>query len=122
VTRDEALDLFSAAYDGELSASQRPAFDAGLASDSELRAEFDEFRSLLDETRCLDPDVDVAAPDLLPAVQRKLRARSRGRYYRDRFSATGGKGAALLPLLLAAVMLVVIGVAWFALTYIQVQP
>ena len=120
MTRDEAQELFSAAYDGELAPEQRTAFDAVLAGDAELRAEFAEFRALLDEAHRLEDAPDLEVPDLLPNVQKKLRARSRGRFYRDRFATTGMRGA-LWPLLLALAMLLVIGVTWFGLTYIDVQ-
>ena len=141
MTGEEARERFSEAYDDELSAEERAAFDAALDADPELRAEYDDFRALLDGTHALaaedDPDLrdDVAlrraflegfaesgadepVPDLLPGVQKKIRERSRGRYYRDRFAE---RGKYATPLLLAIVMALVLGMAWFGLSYVQLE-
>jgi anti-sigma factor RsiW len=138
VTGDEARERFSEAYDDELSAEERAAFEALLVEDEVLRAEWDDFRALLDGTHALaeadDPELhdDVAArreflegrggdegvPDLLAGVQKKIRERSRGRYYRDRFAERGRNAT---PLLLAIVMALVLGMAWFGLSYVQLE-
>jgi anti-sigma factor RsiW len=139
VTGDEARERFSEAYDDELSAEERAAFEAALAADASLRAEYEEFRALLsgalpalaaDEPELHDDvearraflagtaDGDVPVPDLLPGVQKKLRERSRGRYYRDRFAE---RGRYATPLLLAIVMALVLGMAWFGLSYVQLE-
>jgi len=141
VTGDEARERFSEAYDAELSAEERAAFEAALAADDSLRAEYEEFRALLsgalpalaaDEPELHDDvearraflagsataDTDVPVPDLLPGVQKKLRERSRGRYYRDRFAE---RGRYATPLLLAIVMALVLGMAWFGLSYVQLE-
>jgi hypothetical protein len=52
------------------------------------------------------------APDLLGGVQRKLRQRSKGKFYADGWSTTGAR---LNYTLIALVMLLVITVAYFAL-------
>jgi len=54
------------------------------------------------------------------SVQRKIRARSRGRFYRDRFSQTSGTRA-MLPILVGVAMLVVLGIAWLAMQYSVVE-
>jgi anti-sigma factor RsiW len=139
VTGDEARERFSEAYDDELSAEERAAFEAALAADASLHAEYEEFRALLsgalpalaaDEPELHDDvearraflagtaDGDVPVPDLLPGVQKKLRERSRGRYYRDRFAE---RGRYATPLLLAIVMALVLGMAWFGLSYVQLE-
>ncbi|MEZ4252572.1 MAG: hypothetical protein R3B99_30550 [Polyangiales bacterium] len=143
MTGDEARERFSEAYDDELSAEERAAFDAALDADPALRAEYEDFRALLDGTHALaggdDPDLhdDVAlrraflegtafegegsdepVPDLLPGVQKKIRERSRGRYYRDRFAE---RGKLATPVLLAVVMALVLGMAWFGLSYVQLE-
>jgi hypothetical protein len=116
MNRDEARENFSAAFDGELGEA-RAAFDALLAEDAELREEYEEFAQLLRETQSLAfdealPEAGGApTPDLLAGVQRKLRVRSGGRYYRDRFSERSVRGLSV-PVLVAALMLVVL-VVWF---------
>lgn len=139
---DQARDLFSDAYDGTLSAEQRAAFDALLAEDAALRAEFEELKELLDEThqlkdlfreggiseaealeafvadRPLPGDADPP-PDLLKGVQRKIRERSRGRFYRDRFTEKRTMG--WTPLILALLMVLILGVAWFGMSYVELQ-
>jgi anti-sigma factor RsiW len=124
MTPDEARELFSEAYDGQLSPEQQRAFEAQLAADVELQAEYEEFRALLGQAHSLALDDEAPAPDLLGPIQNKLRERSGGRFYRDRFSQLGGRPgrSALTPLLLAGTMLVVIAAAWLVLHYVQIDP
>lgn len=142
MSADEARDLFSDAYDGTLSAEQQAAFDALLEKDSELRTEFEELKALLDETHSLKemfreggiseaealeafmadrplPGETEPPPDLLKGVQRKIRERSRGRFYRDRFTEKRTMG--WTPLILAFLMVLILGVAWFGMSYVQLQ-
>jgi anti-sigma factor RsiW len=114
MTSQEARELFSAAYDAELDAGTQRAFESALSDDAALAAEYEEFRALLQAAAEGPGPVSSPAPDLLSGVQRRLRARSRGRYYGDR----AGLGARS-PLLLAVVMLVLAGLAWFALRVVQ---
>ena len=110
MTSDEAREVFNEAHDGELDAAARAAFDAALGADESLAKEYAEFESLLRTVAVPDDD----APDLLVGVQRKLHARSRGRFYRDRFAQRSGLGLTM-PLVLAVVMLVLLAAAWIAL-------
>ncbi len=55
---------------------------------------------------------DTSAPDLLVAVQKKIRRRSRGKFYGDGWSTTQTK---ISYALIAIVMLVLVGLAYFAL-------
>lgn len=112
MTSQEARELFSAAYDAELDSGTQQAFESALAGDSALAAEYAEFRSLL-RAAADEPPAAANAPDLLSGVQRRLRARSRGRYYGDRFAERAGLGARS-PLILAVIMLVLAGLAWLA--------
>ena len=124
MTRDEARDNFSAAFDGELGEA-RADFEALLAADAELREEYEEFAQLLRETQSLSLDEalpeagGMPTPDLLAGVQRKLRQRSGGRYYRDRFSERSARGFSL-PMVLAAVMLILLAAAFMALNWTMV--
>jgi anti-sigma factor RsiW len=120
MSSDEARELFSAVYDGELGDDEQKAFDAALAADDELKGEWNEFRDLLNEAHALDEEIDGEEPDLLAGVQNKIRSRSRGRFYKDRFAEAPGGG--LLPILMAGVMLLLVAVAWLMLHYVQVEP
>jgi anti-sigma factor RsiW len=112
MTPDEARDAFSAAYDAQLDAEAQQAFDAALARDASLAAEYAEFRSLL-QAAGFDV-VSGPVPDLLPGVQRRLRARSRGRFYADRFAERAGLGFRN-PISVLVAMLLIGGLAWAAL-------
>lgn len=116
MTREEARELFSAAFDAELDAASERALRAALEADPELAHEYAEFRATLERMRAAPPASD--APDLLPGVQRRLRQRSRGRYYADRFSERLGLGA-WQPVVLAIVMLALLGLAWLGLSVLQ---
>jgi anti-sigma factor RsiW len=113
---DEARDLFSQAFEGDLDAARREAFDAALASDEELRREYQDFVETFQlVARMGAAEDDADAPDLVRGVQERIRKRSRGRYYRDRFSQRAGGPGWVLPLLLAIVSVLVIATAWLAL-------
>ena len=106
MTPAEARELFSAAFERELDAAQQQAFDAALAADAQLAREYQAFTAMLELARGSGADTapDEPVPDLLPGVQQRLRARSRGRFYADRFSERLGSGL-LQPLPLALIML-----------------
>ncbi len=59
------------------------------------------------------------APDILAGVQRKLRLRSRGKFYGDGWSTANAR---MSYVLVAIVMLLVLGVAYFALGPVDVMP
>lgn len=120
MTPDEARDRMSDAFEGELSEEDRLAFEALLASDAELRAEWAAFKSMMHETRAIG--LDVAPPiHLLGGVQQRLRARSRGRFYRDRFS-TMRRGEMVLPVVLGVVTIVLFLIAYAAMRYVEITP
>jgi anti-sigma factor RsiW len=121
MTSEQARERFSAALDGELEAGERDAFEHALQADGALAQEYAAFRATLEHARGAASAFarDVAAapastPDLLPGVQRRLRQRSRGRFYADRFSERLGRGLTQ-PLLLALVMVALLALAWFGL-------
>ncbi|MGD8861393.1 MAG: hypothetical protein PVI30_15395 [Myxococcales bacterium] len=117
MTPEQARELFSDAVEGELPPEQQRELDALLEGDPELRAELDEFRDMLELTRQAASEPPVV-PDLLPGVQERLRRRSRGRFYGDRFSRRAGLGL-LHPVALAVLMLAVLGAAWVALSVLD---
>jgi anti-sigma factor RsiW len=120
MTAGQARELFSEAYDGELDAAQAEAFAAALAADPALAREYDAFVVTLELAR----HPDAREPNLLPGVQQKLRARSRGRFYADRFAERAGSRL-LQPLPLALALLALLALAWLAqaaLSWIAVSP
>jgi anti-sigma factor RsiW len=110
VTGDEAREHFSEAVEGELSPDERRAFDAALAGDPALREEFARFEGAVRGAKALG-SVPPPPVDLVPGVQRKLRTRSRGRYYRDRFASRTPR-LAHAPLWIAAASLLALVGAW----------
>ncbi|HEY2732941.1 MAG TPA: hypothetical protein VGI70_03105 [Polyangiales bacterium] len=91
MTSDDARELFSLAYDLQLSAAEQQSFDAALVRDPELADEYAGFCATfaaISGERASDP----ATPNLLPSIQRRLRNASGGRYYGDRFAERSGVG------------------------------
>ncbi|MBK8171509.1 MAG: hypothetical protein IPK60_14345 [Sandaracinaceae bacterium] len=120
LSNDEAREKFSAAYDNELNPADKAAFDAALASDDELRSEYEEFVSLLRSTHALADEADeLHVPDLVGSVQARLRARSGGRYFRDKFSEKSGPRGTM-PILALGVMLLLVLTAWMMMQYARV--
>ncbi len=120
MTPDEARDLMSEAFEGELDEPRRLAFEAVVASDPELGEEWASFRAMMHGTRAIG--LDVAPPiHLLGGVQERLRARSRGRFYRDRFS-TMRRGEMALPVILGVMTIVIFAIAWAAMSYVEIAP
>ncbi len=117
MTSEQARELFSAAHDGELPAAEKQAFDAALVADAQLAQQYTAFRATLGAAqRSL---AEPAAPrDLLPGVQRRLRARSRGRFYADKFAERAGRGW-FNPFTLALATGLLVALAWLAFSYLQ---
>lgn len=116
---DEARDVFSEAFEGDLEDERRVAFDRALASDEELRAEYDDFLETFQMMGRMGEADLASAPNLLPGVQERLRKRSRGRYYRDSFAKRAGP-TWMLPLVASIAVLMILAVAWYALESIVV--
>jgi len=120
VTSDEARELFSAAYDAQLTPDEQQAFDRLLEAAPELAREYAEFCATLAAVRTDAP----APPDLLIGVQTRLRNASGGRYYKDRFAQRSGV-ARLPPWLVMIALSVLLSLAWLGfrlLHVIQVAP
>lgn len=120
MTSDEARDLFGDAVEGTLAAAQKQALDAALASDPELRDEYEAYRLVVKGAAAIgaEPETDEGAgapsPDLLAGVQSRLRRRSRGRFYRDRFSQESGPRSPI-PVLVAIVVALTLAAGWVAM-------
>lgn len=114
MSADEARDLFSEAFEGDLDEPQQQAFADALAADPALKAEYDDFVETFQLVARMGHADDREAPDLLHGVQERLRKRSRGRYYRDRFAKRAGPGW-MMPLLTSLAVLVLLGLAWYVM-------
>ena len=114
MTAEEARALFDASYDGELDDDTRAEFEQVLASDGSVRAEYESYRVTMSRARALK---DTPQIDLLSGVQDQLRARSGGRFYRDRFSTQRGRSPQLTTMLVLS-GLVLLACAVFALSYV----
>lgn len=115
MTTDEARDLFSEAFEGDLDEERKTAFDAALREDEALAADYADFVETFRMMRGLAEPESVQAPNLLPRIQERIRRRSGGRYYRDRFSKRAGGPGWAMPVLAAFAVLIVLSIAWFAL-------
>lgn len=113
MTPDEARERFGDAHDGVLDDADRAAFEQALEGDAALREEFARYQELCRAAASLDDDA-APTPDLLRGVQKKLRERSGGRFYRDRFAERSRFGTPV-PVVLAAVMLAVLLLSWLLL-------
>lgn len=103
---------FNDAVDAELSPDEQRAFDEALTADSVLRDEYAAFRAMLLHTRGLARSTPDSSPALLAGVQHKLRVRSRGRFYRDRFAERSGRRAQALLFTTLAAVLLILGLVW----------
>jgi anti-sigma factor RsiW len=138
---DDARDRFGDAIDGTLGEADRAAFEAALAADEALREEYELYRAVVsglssaaprvigvDETGAdgaaseppAAPDAGaVEAPSLVPKVQDRIRRRSKGRFFRDRFSTGEARGGGLTAMLAAATLLLLVAL-WLLLQNVEV--
>jgi anti-sigma factor RsiW len=123
VTPDQAEALFSVAYDKQLDPDEQRAFDAALEADAALAENYAEFCRTLTTLKSSDAG-PVQTPDLLAGVQRKLRIKSGGRFYADRFSERTGWASRQLfgMLLMAALLLALVWLAFGAFSTVQLTP
>jgi len=129
MSADDARDRFGDALDGELGEGEQRLFDAALASDAELASEYEAYRAIVKGVASAAPHVagvegepestgGEVAPNLVPRVQDRLRRRSKGRFFRDRFSAGEARGSSLTVLLVTAVFLVLVA-TWLMLDNVE---
>lgn len=112
MTPDQARERMHDALDGELSEADKRDFEQVLASDAALRAEYEELSRIVYKTRSLASEPKAAQVDLLSGVQQRLRERSGGRFYRDRFAEVRGRGASVVWMLALALIVVIAVGAW----------
>lgn len=95
---EEAVGLLDALRDGELEGEEAAQVEAHLASCERCKAVEAALGGGL--RKVVTAGVAANEPDLLPGVQRRLRLRSRGRFYA---SSEGRTGPSPWPLLVASV-------------------
>jgi anti-sigma factor RsiW len=123
MTPEQARALFDTSLDGELSEGQQRALDRALAGDATLREDFARYQEVRRATAELSRMPEQV--DLLAGVQHKLRARSGGKFYRDRFSQRAGQRSAngIKVLIVLSALLVLSVLLWFAFdTGLLLQP
>lgn len=108
---EQARALFARALDDELDADERALLEEALAHHPELDAELTALRRVVRATGKLSEA--TPSVDLLASVQGKLRSRSGGRFYRDRFSQRRGRGALLLWVVAASILVLLVTLMWF---------
>jgi anti-sigma factor RsiW len=111
---EDAEALFSAAYDAELPPDERREFEQALRESAELAARYQAFCETIQALKLADEQVPT--PDLLAGVQRRLRLKSGGRFYADRFAERAGAGRQQLFILLWASALVLVTL-WVVFAY-----
>ena len=112
---DAARDLFSEAFEGDLEGERKEAFDAALEKDEELKSDYDDFVDTFRTMSRLASEELVRPPNLLPRIQERIRRRSGGRYYRDRFAKRAGGPGWAMPVIAAVCVLVLLGIVYYAL-------
>ena len=114
---EAARALFERALDGTLDAHTQREFEAALNESDELHEEFIELQVVRRAARDLARKENVPQVDLLAGVQQKLRARSGGKFYRDRFSERRGMGFTWMLALASLVLLAT--AAWLVMNYLS---
>ncbi len=114
---EAARALFERALEGALDASTQREFEAALRANDALHDEFIELSAARRAGRGATPkgEGELANVDLLAGVQQKLRARSGGKFYRDRFAERRGMGFTWMLALASLVLLAATG--WLVLHY-----
>lgn len=79
----ETEELFNAFFEGELDDDARAAFEARLESDDEFREDYDAFFQFMGGLHELP--FEFAPDDFVENVQRRIRTRSRGRFFADQY-------------------------------------
>ena len=124
---DLARDRFSDAIEGELNAEDKTAFEAALEKSEELREEYESFRAMMRGTAQIaertEAEVDEKAPEILRGVQDRIHKRSKGRFYRDRFSRSASReSSTMLIVILVLLTLAAAALALQNLVVIEDAP
>jgi ferric-dicitrate binding protein FerR (iron transport regulator) len=112
---EDAEALLSAAYDAELPTDERREFERVLHANPELAQRYREFCLTIQTLKLAEES--VPAPDLLAGVQRRLRMKSGGRFYRDRFAERAGGGGRQQLFILLWTSALVLVTLWAVFAY-----
>lgn len=112
MTSEQARQLFDAALDDELDPETKREFYQALAEDRMLESEFSALRDVVKGAALLQ--ATTPSVDLLGSVQEKLRARSGGRFYRDRFAEKQGRSPLLLWIAGGSLLLLLVAAVWLS--------
>jgi hypothetical protein len=116
ISHEDAVGLLDAWKEGELEAAEAAEVEAHVSSCDRCRAVEEALGGGLKKIMAAEP-VGQPAPELLPGVQRKLRLRSKGRFYGDnREEGRRAVGPSPWPLAVASIMvLLALAIAYVAL-------
>ncbi len=103
---DAAQALFNDHVDGELGAEQSAALEAHVQACESCREALDQLRTTVAGLRGLS--TPPPASDILQGVQRKIRKRSRGRYFTRGFATSGYRVPYEIIALLMVLLMVVV--------------
>lgn len=123
---DERDALFVAYLEGDLESDRRENFERDLESDDALREEFESFSHVVEATQSIP--IEFAPDDFVDGVQRRIRARSRGRFFSDNFLYSRRMPYEAI----AVVMIAVMAAAWLLMgtpkdseledVYVEIPP
>lgn len=80
---DERDVRFIAYLEGDLTPGEREAFEAELDDDAELRADYETFADIMGASQSLP--FEFAPDDFVERVQSRIRSRSAGRFFEERW-------------------------------------
>lgn len=109
---DEARALFERALDDDLDAEEKALLNEALAKDAALARELQALREVVAAAAALSST--TPSVDLLSSVQHKLRVRSGGRFYRDRFAEKQGRRSAVSLVLGGSFLVLLATVLWLS--------
>jgi anti-sigma factor RsiW len=109
---EAARALFQRALDGDLSGDEKAELERALAADPSLARELEALRELSAAAFALSST--TPSVDLLSSVQQKLRTRSGGRFYRDRFAEKQGRKSTMSWVLGASFLVLLATVLWLS--------
>jgi anti-sigma factor RsiW len=122
MSSEEARGRLVDAADGSLGDAEARAFEAALAADADLRADYDELRAAMGELDAAKRSEGAGAArrsvDVLARVQGEIASRSGGRFYRDRFSRLDA-GSQWMRATASAGVALVIFVVWVYFAFLR---
>lgn len=94
--------LFNAYFEGDLTASEREAFEGQLERDEGFRKNYDEFVHIMTGLRALP--FEFAPDDFVDKVESRIRRRSKGRFFAANYLYTSRVPYEVIALVMMVVM------------------